>query len=108
MTPETAQALEASIKHWRDNVEAKTPGQASCEELDCALCGLFFERNCKGCPVNEKTGLRFCRGTPHGAAVSAHSDWEWGPGGGRAHFRAAAQDMLSFLEGLREDTANDQ
>ena len=51
MSDETLAALKASIKHWDDNVMAKTPGGASVGANACALCGLYIERRCFGCPV---------------------------------------------------------
>ena len=53
--------LEVSIQKWQDIVDGK--GEDLGEE-NCALCKAYPRKNCKGCPVAEKTGLLGCEGTP--------------------------------------------
>lgn len=61
----TKEALEASIRHWEENVAAETPYDASTSGRECALCGLYYDRDCKGCPVFERTGYECCELTPY-------------------------------------------
>lgn len=99
MDPMTREALEASIKHWEENVSAKTVRAASTGARECALCQLFLEGSCKRCPVFERTGQPACRETPYDAASKAYVKWCLGNGTRRA-FRAAAQAELDFLRSL--------
>lgn len=70
MKKQTLAALKSSIRHWeRLLIGADTymgPGY-------CRLCKIFNERHwCAGCPVYEKTGKRWCEGTPYLKASEAH------------------------------------
>lgn len=99
MDNKTLAALKASIQHWDDNAQAETPGEASADADDCALCGLYLKRDCSGCPVAEKTGKECCHGSPYSAAHSALCDWDDGTGDGGT-FRAAATAERDFLISL--------
>lgn len=103
MDEQTRQALEASIKHWEENLAAETPDAASVHASDCALCNLFAAEFCTGCPVAERTGTDCCEDTPyHGAAIS-FDDWNhYGHRLYRDKWRDAAQDELDFLKSLRD------
>lgn len=99
MTPETLEALKASIAKWERNAVAETPETYSVSARSCPLCDLFYADNCSGCPVSMRTKKLACSGTPYIAASLARSDWEWrGLGHERAH--AAARDEVAFLKSL--------
>jgi len=103
MDAKTETALRASIKHWEENVAAATPEEASTEPGDCALCHKFcrdYYDHCVGCPIFEKTGMKFCDGTPYEDAYSALRDWTDGRVYDESAFRAAAQRELDFLRSL--------
>lgn len=107
MNKRTRKALEASIKHWKENRQAETPHQVSAYSDSCPLCELFIysrppEDPCTGCPVMEKTGHRLCVHSPWKAASRALEAWRllstW-----RRAFRAACTREIKFLKSLRED-----
>ena len=98
-----AAALNASRAHWRKNLAAETPDEASVRGKDCALCGLFWRPVfCVGCPVYGRTGQRICGGTPYDAARYALIEWSDNPTSpeAKAAWRVAAVQMCEFLEGL--------
>jgi hypothetical protein len=102
MDPTTRKALNGSIKKWRKIVAGTG---IDLGDRNCPLCALFNSMSnpggsCTGCPVKEKTGEPWCRGTPYGAwgrtkAASTESkittDSE----------RRLAQRELDFLISLR-------
>lgn len=65
MNIETKFALEASIRHWEDNVAnwqgfvtRLLAGEITRYDLpifkdQCALCGVFYAYNCQSCPLDE-------------------------------------------------------
>lgn len=103
MDNKTLAALKASIKHWQENVEAKTPGQIRLGADNCALCAIFNQdkENCVGCPVSEKTGHSYCEGTPYEEAVCKYAIFSTDPSiKKKKEWRAAAQAELDFLISL--------
>jgi hypothetical protein len=62
MDKKTLAALKRSIKKWKRNAAGK-PAKTGC--ADCPLCVLFWEDNCRGCPVYKHTGRIDCRETPY-------------------------------------------
>jgi hypothetical protein len=100
MDKQTADALEASIAHWAENMTAEKFEDASTSYMNCALC-LEFDDGCDGCPVSKRTGKDECFGTPY---YRAHSALRlWGENGeARDTFHAAAKKMHDFLVSLRE------
>lgn len=101
MDVKTAEALEASILHWKENAVADKWGTASLGAGACALCGLFYAKACKGCPVAEASGAMDCQNTlPYHEASRAFRGWRRYEDDG-TKFRTAAADMVEFLEGLR-------
>jgi hypothetical protein len=62
--------LELSIEKWEDIVE-KNNGQNPMYWNNCALCLTFWNADCTGCPVRERTGHDCCEGTPF-EALEAH------------------------------------
>jgi hypothetical protein len=106
MTPETAAALEASIAHWEANAVAETPEKVKIGILSCALCRLFLDEGCIGCPVRAKTGVTRCNKTPYVAAHAALRCWTvWRGDKTRDDFHAAARAEVEFLKGLRAGDA---
>jgi hypothetical protein len=69
MNKTTLQALKESIKHWErlclgHDEPLGTKG--------CALCKKFWDfHSCDGCPVQARTGLPYCNGTPYESAWRA-------------------------------------
>lgn len=58
----TIDALKQSITHWehiRDGLEH------SYGSADCALCELYYEIKCEGCPVQVHTKISRCDDTPY-------------------------------------------
>ena len=101
-----AEALEASIAHWEENARARVPSDASLGVTNCALCKLYHDNFCQGCPVYEETGKDRCSGTPFQRAYRLLCVWRsedrLDAVGRRAEeFRAAAQEEVDFLKSLR-------
>ena len=67
----TTQALRWSILKWRALLRAArrlgVPIRSYAES--CALCELFYEKDCNGCPVFEATGGRECVKSPFQVAA---------------------------------------
>ena len=114
MSKRARTALEKSIQHWRENVEATDEWQIGVGASDCALCALYNrpymieDRCCRACPVMKRTGRQYCDCTPHDDAWAAvdnlrfrddcppiKADW--------ARWRKAAQAELEFLESLLQE-----
>jgi hypothetical protein len=103
MDAKTLEALKASIAKWERNAEAKTRFEYRTGDDDCPLCELFiYPGNCEGCPVFDRTGERFCRGTPYIKASNARMRWGADPKSPDAPERAhaAARDEVAFLKSL--------
>lgn len=109
-SPKVAEALEKSIRHWRENLAAERPSQASARSDDCALCRMFStpwnSHSCVGCPVGEKTGKKQCFDTPYHEARRCLVRWSVVTGSEevRDSFRGACEREIAFLESLREST----
>jgi hypothetical protein len=104
MDAKTAEALEKSIEHWREN-ECVTNKHDACVTADeCALCGVFVnEENehmstCAGCPVSTHVGRSDCFGSPWEEAYKRRYKGKFS----LAEFREAAKAEREFLESLRE------
>ena len=111
MTAQTkAEALEASILHWQENLEAELPGAVRIGVENCALCSIYYDEDCEGCPVSERTTSKVCQSTPYGDALNALTGWEYtNPRScgntwraARDEFRRCAQAEVDFLISLRE------
>jgi hypothetical protein len=103
MDAQTLEALKASIAKWERNATAPDPTEYRTGPEDCPLCAVFQVQgdgqDCNGCPVRERTGVRYCNSTPYVGAATAH--WSWRHSGGTmeaAH--AAARDEVAFLKSL--------
>lgn len=93
----TERALRESIRHWRANTFGAFEGRGP---FDCALCRLYLQEMCKGCPVFAFTGNPGCVGTPYSRSASpkrvVHADSTFG----MSDLRSASQEELDFLEML--------
>lgn len=110
MDKRTRAALEESIQHWQENVNARTPDDAALGPSECALCREFNDTHCcVGCPVSAATDMDYCHGTPYSAADRAHDEWLTFPQDNvRAEkFREAAKAELAFLISLRPTEGGD-
>ena len=75
MKEKTLQALRKSIEHWEDNLrKAKEQQLPDISADSCALCSLFFRKNCEGCPIQQHTGKTICKDTPYYDVVNAISN----------------------------------
>jgi hypothetical protein len=97
-------AITASRDHWIANRDATTGWDVRTGPDDCALCALFLDANCKGCPllVSGNQCTNGGGGDPYSAAYKAVRRWRNNPTdpAAEAAFRAAAQRMVDVLEGL--------
>jgi len=104
MDAKTLKALKASIEKWERNAVAETPDGYLIGPESCALCRLFHDSGCHGCPVRGRTGRVGCLGTPYFAASKAQ--WGWRLGGStpdEAH--TAAREEVAFLKSLLPEGA---
>jgi len=99
MDKKTLRALKASIRKWERNAKVKYPDKYLVDSDDCPLCGLFFDLDCEGCPVMQRTGRRGCGDTPYIEASRARVDWEWDYGPMEAAHDAARKEV-AFLKSL--------
>ena len=106
MSKQAADALELSIVHWQENVEAETPEAVRISGAACALCIKFYgDGDCDNCPVKAKTGEDRCFGSPYYNARNALDKWQFDRTQvNAALWRTAAQAELDFLISLREPT----
>jgi len=92
----TSRALEQAIRKW----EAIVAGSGrDLGPENCALCQLFYYKNCVGCPVYQSTGLRYCAGSPY-------EEWSYygyrsATDGGDIVPYELAKKELEFLKSLR-------
>lgn len=79
-------AIDQSIAKWEKNynilLDAKSQNKATPELAmgveSCPLCGMFYfddtiSDNCSNCPIQAKTGLTHCEGSPY---IKALNYWE--------------------------------
>lgn len=61
MKPEVVEAIRGSIAKWEGIIN----GSGVDEGTDnCPLCAMFLAAQCSGCPIRDKMGKSYCRGTP--------------------------------------------
>jgi hypothetical protein len=110
----TGEALQHSIAHWLENEQALSLDDVSIYAPSCALCQLFIDKGCEGCPVFIATGEGECRDSPYSAAHRAYLVWhsftprfpvhpflhEWQC---REAFHLAAKAERLFLESLLDE-----
>lgn len=103
MDEKTLTALKKSISKWERNAVAETPKDYTLGIKTCALCTLFFRRGfCTGCPVQAKTGMSCCIGSPYNGADNARRKWRDDPSNTalRDAAHAAARAEADFLRSL--------
>ena len=108
MTPETLEALKASIATWERNAVAETPDDYCMGSENFPLCDMFIGANCIGCPVLDRTGKTGCHGTPYYRADEAQNDWLDGTcyaedgkaEAERQHALHCAAEEVAFLKSL--------
>lgn len=102
MNAKTLAAIEASIAKWERNAEAPSPENYLVDACDCPLCDMFWDSDCLGCPVSEKTSRLGCSGTPYTKAFAAWEAWNSDKKSEsfkkRAHTAARAE--VAFLKSL--------
>lgn len=98
------EALEASIAKWRVNAVSH-PADVKTGVDFCPLCDLYYQHNCRGCPVRERTGALFCQQTPYSwaALLCTYDDKDLYTPAKVAEFHEAAWEEVAFLESLRSD-----
>ena len=105
MDAKTAEALEASIAHWKRMREDPSGcGETPCGD-DCALCRMFHNSTlaCSRCPVREATTRSYCHGTPWAEAYDAWDTYTVCDTASKlAAWQRAADAEIAFLEGLRD------
>lgn len=101
MDIKTAEALEESIKKWED-IAAGTGVDLG--KRNCALCGLFWDNDCVGCPVFKITGFTGCRETPYTKFMFSVRDSGSGRQAKTEEEKELAQREVDFLKSLRGDT----
>ena len=101
MNKKTLEALKASIRHWEENLATDDPGKASTHAFYCALCRLFSDDDCAGCPVAEAVAEN-CWDTPFSAASRGINKWRAGGPKPVAEIQAEIDFLKSLLpEGER-------
>ncbi len=96
----TLEALDDSIRHWKEYAKGNGVLEGFPSGNNCALCRLSFFKSpaCNGCPVMEKTGYAVCAGSPYSLAIDALKLGYTSP-----EFMAAAQQMVDFLEDIKNN-----
>ena len=69
MDAKTLAALKGSIETWERRAKGEDIGAGI---KNCPLCLIFHSfcrmdgvKRCSGCPVKERTGKSYCKGTPY-------------------------------------------
>jgi hypothetical protein len=110
----TLEALNASIAHWEDLTEIEDLSNAHIGRNDCALCTVFNNAkaepgtNCNGCPIYERTKVKFCGDTPHEDVSTVLGLWEPGVADEKImlrQFRHGALKEVEFLRSLLPEDA---
>jgi hypothetical protein len=108
MDAETLVALHGSIKKW-EAIAAGTGDSPGAQ--NCPLCAMFNwvcnrdrPKGCKGCPVQEATGLGGCVGTPYQEYEDAEEDDD--DNVGLLHDIAVAE--VDFLKSLLPSEPSEQ
>jgi hypothetical protein len=91
MDAETLEALRGSIKKWEGVIAGTVEEQGS---ANCPLCQRFVDGQCRGCPVMQSTGQKYCQGSPYHSYVDAEEDED---DDGMAE---QAKNELDFLKSL--------
>jgi hypothetical protein len=108
MNEKTLKALKESIEHWK-RLAKGTEGE-DYGGPECALCKKFnhfvnenipLEDSCKGCPVFQKTGEKYCRDTPYELIETEEDSYTHRSDFIKTEvFQLLAQEEVKFLESL--------
>lgn len=91
-------ALKQSIEHWEKIVAGDDSEQIG--SFHCALCRQYHAKECRGCPVKARTGLKYCFGSPF-EAIEDFADRCLMPiKNSDPEFTPLAQAELDFLKSL--------
>lgn len=100
MTPKALRALHSAIAHWEENL-ASAPDGVSVGVRRCALCNLFLQEACEGCPVAEATGQTRCNNSPYMGVLDALDIWDSEQSEDNSqNVKQAVQAELDFLKSL--------
>lgn len=108
MNRKTLKALKGSMNKW---AEIRTGSGVEKGTDNCSLCKLFHTDHtevprylcCRGCPVFEKSGMRFCNNTPfvsyskHATIINKAQDWSVAK---TPQAKGAATRMFKYLAAL--------
>ena len=105
MRKKTLEALKESIAHWRRMATGTEKTINEVPDTDnCALCGLFYAKGCRSCPVVMESGTALCYNTPYGDAYDAFQSFAHATPKKMVEaekaFRSASAKQLAFLESL--------
>ena len=104
MDARTLEALKASIEKWERNAVTETPDAFLVGSINCALCRLFIDDACAGCPVEAQTRLGNCSRTPYDTACHTRRAWRDGRAS-KEQAHAAAREEVAFLKSLLPEGA---
>lgn len=98
MTKRALTALKESINHWEEMVKNGWENERPYAR-NCSLCvefsiGMTHDERCLGCPVQHKTGEKYCFGTPFYTAENAFNSDRLGT------FKHHAKREVEFLKSL--------
>lgn len=68
MDEKTRKAVELSIVKWEANLDFAEAGawdRVQISASSCPLCALYYDIDCKGCPVAERTSKHMCEESPY-------------------------------------------
>ena len=101
----TAQALKQSIAHWQRMLKLSVEDIRNNKEEplapNCALCSLYIDGDCEGCPVKNKTGYVLCRKTPYKEAADLYYAIYKCTSRALKTFHKAVQKEIDFLGSLK-------
>lgn len=109
MDADTRQALEESIEKWEINTTLSF-GERRTGRRDCPLCTMFANINdlstkhCKKCPVYQRTGERYCDGSPYEELAVVSYDYMYGDETAdnvEVRWKKVAEKEVEFLKSLR-------
>lgn len=110
MDHKTLKALRKSIDKWRENSRSECVEDVLMGVHECPLCEIFYHRTreiemldaCKGCPVMESTGKRYCNGSPYDECGNKYFEWYADNYNSKARkeYRICAEREVAFLQNL--------
>lgn len=100
----TLDALDKSIQHWQNYADGK--GEKECYPVvsNCALCAIFYDADCRGCPIKETTGVFRCANSPYREAIENLRENQGQHDYLRPEFLLAAKKELDFLIEIKNNS----